>query len=609
MKKSIDFVLCVFCITTILFVFSCQSTKDGNTTYPTRSTSSIRLEDIRNQINDNPVTALGLINIYKEVYANSRNVDSDDLRRLSQYEDEAVKSLLAKQERAINENMWEEALSLGRSIASLGITTSAQEHVLYLSDAKKKISEGNSLGAFLSAVNSHEIRPMDFENALFFLEKAVEARQRRTSAFFLSAAERAGGRNIPANLRQYATGRDTAADMIKGVATVIVDRGMRVERGMGFADRALGSAFFVDSSGLLITNYHVIASEVDPKYKGYSRIFIRMGDATSPRVPARVIGWDKALDLALIKTEIETEYVFSIVDRVIPRVGDTVLAIGSPVGLEKTVTSGIVSALGRRLQQIGDVIQIDAAVNQGNSGGPVVDNEGRLVGIVFAGAPNYQGLNFAVSAEMLAKALPAMIKGGKAQRPWLGFTLCETFSGAEIIYTAPNTPAAAHQVREGSFIRTVNNRTITAQQGVLIPALQEAIFQFGPGELVAIETVDLDGVIKKRIMMTVPRPDLPLLEAAKVDKRERIAGPLFGMILSPLQTGIFSSSYRVNRVIRGSIADEAGISEDDPVTIKRLRLLEDDGYALLEISVKKRRMGYLETNMQLPVWLDSPDTL
>jgi S1-C subfamily serine protease len=610
MKKSINLILFIFFIT--LFVFSCQSSRNRNdNSFPSRSTSSIRLDDIRKQMIDNPVYAINLIHVYKEVYSTSKSVDSDDWKTLVQYEEKAVQDLIEKQQKAINENMWEEAVSLGRSIASLGVTTSntGQEHAFFLADAKKKISDGNNLGAFLSAVSSHEIRSMDSVNALFFLEKAVEARQRRTSAFFLAAAERAGARNIPANLRQYATGKDSATDMIKGVATVIVDKGMRVERGMGSANRVLGSAFFVDSSGLLITNYHVIESEVDPKYKGYSRMFIRMGDATSPRVPAKVIGWDKSLDLALIKTEIETEYVFSIVDRVNPRVGDTVLAIGSPVGLEKTVTSGIVSALGRRLLQIGDVIQIDAAVNSGNSGGPVVDNEGRLVGIVFAGMPYYQGLNFAVPAEILAKALPAMIKGGKAQRPWLGFTLCETYSGAEIIYTSPNTPAAAHQVSEGSFIRTVNNKTISAPQGVLIPALQEAIFQFGPGELVALETLDLDGEVKKRVMMTVPRPDLPLLEAAKIDKRERMAGPLFGMLLSPLQSGLFSSSFRVNRVIRGSIADEAGISEDDPVNIKRLRIMEDDGYAILEISVKKRRMGYLETNMQLPVWLDSPDTL
>jgi len=612
MKKTVKIKL-FFLITAVLFIFSCETLNDkkGNTSSPSRSTSSIRLEDIRNQINNNPVYALSLINIYKELYFTSRNVDNDDFRRLNQYEEEAVKSLIAKRENAIKDNMWEDAVSLGRSMAALGITSSdaLPEYSLILADAKKKLSEGNTLGAFLAAVKSNEISPMDSDNALFFLEKAVEARQRRTASFFLAAADKAGARNVPGNLRDYASGKDSASDMIKGVATVIVDRGMRIERGIGMADRVLGSAFFVDASGLLITNYHVISSEVDPKHKGYSRMFVRMGDATSPRVPARVIGWDKSLDLALIKTEITTEYVFSIVDRVVPRIGDTVLAIGSPVGLEKTVTSGIVSALGRRFLQIGDVIQIDASVNQGNSGGPVIDNEGRLVGIVFAGMPYYQGLNFAVPAERLAAALPAMIKGGQAKRPWLGFALCETSSGAEIIYTAPNTPAAQHQIREGAFIRTINGRTITSPQGGLIPALQEAVFQAGPGELVALETVDLDGVVKKRVMMTVPRPDIPLLEAAKVDRRERVTAPLFGMMLTPLQGGIFSSNFRVNRVIRGSIADEAGISEDDPVSIKRLRLFEDDGYALLEISVKKRRMGYLETNMQLPVLLDSPDTL
>jgi len=274
------------------------------------------------------------------------------------------------------------------------------------------------------------------------------------------------------------------------------------------------------------------------------------------------------------------------------------------MGLQKTVTSGIVSALGRRFLQIGDVIQIDAAVNQGNSGGPLIDSEGRLVGVIFAGIPHHQGLNFAVPAETLAAALPAMIKGGRAQRPWLGLTLCETFSGAEIIYNAPNTPAALHKVREGSYIKT-----ITASQGAIIPALQNEIFICGPGELVVIETVDKDGLVHKSIIMTALRPDLPLLDAAKVDKRERIAAPLFGMVLTPLQSSLFLSNFRVDRVVRGSIADEAGISENDPISINRFRIMENEGYALMEISVKKRRMGYLETNMQLPVWLDSPDTL
>ena len=608
--KKFTFVFFFFLAASALCVFSCKSTGGGETS--SRSTSSIRLEDIKSQVNSNPVYALNLVHVYREVYSSSKGVDNNDWTVLARYEEEAVQNLKANQEKAIKEERWEDALSFGRSIASLGITTSysGNEHRLFLEDAKKKINNGNILGAFLSAVRSHDIKPMDFQDALLFLEKAVEARQRRTASFFLSAAESAAPeRRIPENLRAYASGRDSVSDMIKGVATVLVDRGMRVERGMATPDRVLGSAFFVEASGLLITNYHVISSEVDTKYKGYSRMYIRMGDTSSPRVPARVIGWDKSLDLALIKTEMEPEYIFSIVDRVVPNVGDTVMAIGSPVGLEKTVTSGIVSALGRRLLQIGDVIQIDAAVNSGNSGGPVVDNDGRLVGVVFAGVSHYQGLNFAIPAERLAAALPTMIKGGKSRRPWLGLALCESYYGAEIVYAAPSTPASQHQIKPGSFIRTVNGRKITAPQGGLIPALQDAVFLFGPGELVALEIVDIDGEVKKRIMMTEARPDLPLLDAANVDKREKIATPLFGMVLAPLKSGVFSSNYRVSRVIRGSIADEAGISEDDPVNIKRLRLLEDDGYAILEFSIKKRRMGYLETNMQLPAWLDSPDTL
>ncbi|MCL2196665.1 MAG: S1C family serine protease [Treponema sp.] len=605
MKKTVIFIFAV------LLIFSCESLRNSDNDFLSRTTSSVRLGDIEKQLKENPIAALNLIFMYKEIYSAALDEENEDRQILNQYENKAAEELCAMQNKAIEEERWDDAVSLNRSIASIGIKNehTGKEAVFVLAGAKKKIADGNNLGGFLDAVRSHEMQPLDSASALLFLEKAVEGRQRRSSAYFFTAAQNAGARNIPANLREYATGRDTVSDMIKGVATVLVDRGYRIERGYGIPDRVLGSAFFVDASGLLITNYHVIESEVDPKHKGYSRMYIRMGDSSSPRVPARVIGWDKALDLALIKTELETEYVFSLVDQVIPKVGDTVLAIGSPVGLQKTVTSGIVSALGRRFLQIGDVYQIDAAVNHGNSGGPLVDNEGRLVGVIFAGIEQHQGLNFAVPAQTLNAALPAMIKGGRAQRPWLGITLCETDKGAEIIYTAPNTPASMHKVGEGVFIKKINGKTVTSPQGGLISALQNEIFRYGPGELIALEIADNEDEVSKKIMMTVARSDLPLLDAAKIDRRDRIATPLFGMVLTPLQSTLFSSSFRVNRVIRGSIADEVGISEDDPVSISRLNIVEDEGYAVMEISVKKRRMGYLETTMQLPVWLDSPDTL
>jgi S1-C subfamily serine protease len=570
----------------------------------------IRFDDIKEQVVLNPVKAIDLIGTYRESYRITG--EEPEAANLLTWEQEAVENLRGFLEKAVAEERWDDAASYSRSLANVepDSKTTAREPELILAGAKKKLKDGDNLGAFLSAVQAHELRPLSVSDAMLFLERAVEIKQRRAAACFLAMGEQAGGgRGVSAATREYAQGSDNVATMLKGVATVLIDRGIKIERGRGYADRVLGSAFFIDSSGLMITNYHVIESEVDPKYKGYSRMYIRMGDATSARIPARVIGWDQALDLALIKTEYKSEYVFSIVDRAIPQVGDTVVAIGSPLGLEKTVTSGIVSALSRRFLQIGDVIQIDAAVNHGNSGGPLVDTSGRLVGIVFAGIEYFQGLNFAIPAERLAAALPAMIQGGKAERPWLGMVLSETSSGAEIIYVAPNTPTARHQLPEGGLLKSLNGREIQVAQSLLIPALQDVIFQSPPGELVALETQDPDGSLKRRVVMTVPRPELPLFDAAKVDSRERLAAPLFGMILSPGQGTSRTSTYQVKKIVRGSIADEANISDMDPVYIRGFRILEDEGYALMEIDIKKRSMGYLETFMQLPARLDSPDTL
>ena len=572
---------------------------------PLRSTEDLRLEDIRRFVTEEPVRAVHLIGIYRVIYGGAAEAE-DAAAELADLEDQAVRSIEGAQKLAVSEKRWEDAASLARSLASLGIAVenTGREPDLLLAEAKDRLEAGDDLAAFLGAVRSHNLKALESGDALLFLERAAAVRQRRAAAFFLSIVDSRGG-TVPEELRRYAQGQDTATDMIKGVATVLVNRGFRIEHGAGSPDWVLGSAFFVDPSGLMITNYHVIASEVDPAYEGYSRLYIRLGDSSSARIPARVIGWDKAMDLALIKAETKPEYVFSLVDWVIPQVGDTVLAIGSPVGLERTVTRGIVSALGRRFLQIGDVIQIDAAVNLGNSGGPVVDTEGRLVGIVFAGVEQYEGLNFAVPAERLAAALPAMIAGGKAERPWLGLVISETNKGAEIIYVAPFTPAAEHQVAEGLFITGVNGEEVSAPQGALIPALQDRLFSGRPGELVALTTSGGE----QRILMTAPRPDMPLADAAKKDSRERMVAPLFGLVLSPSANRGLSASYLVKKVVRGSIADEAGLSEQDPVSIRAFRLDEKEGYVLLDINVKKRRMGYMETYMRLPALLDSPDTL
>jgi S1-C subfamily serine protease len=528
----------------------------------------------------------------------------------SAYRELATEHLVALQEAALKESRWDDAASLARSLAVLGISVNetGQEREILLNEAVQNLEYGNNLLAFLSAVRADSISPLDAKEALPFLERSYAIRQRRSAAFFLTIIDNEEDESIVIadEVRSFAGGQDTASDMIKGVATVLVDRGYRIEKGWGMADMIIGSAFFVDSSGLMITNYHVIASEVDPEYEGYSRAFIRTGTAGSNRIPVKVIGWDKALDLALIKAEITPDYVFSIIDRAVPLIGESIYAIGSPAGLEKTVTQGIVSALGRRFLSIGDCIQIDAAVNHGNSGGPVVDTEGRLVGIVFAGAEQFQGLNFAVPAERLAAALPALIAGGKAERPWLGLTLSETAQGTEVIYVAPFTPASEQRLPEGMALSMINGQSVDAPHGMRIPAWQDLLFPTRPGELVSITLVD--GTT--RILQSVVRNDVPLAEAAQKDRRERVVAPLFGLILGPSVEGYTSSSlYLVKKVIRGSAADDAGLSVDDPVSIRRLQIVEDEGYALLRLQVRKRRAGFFEMPLTLLAALDSPNTL
>ena len=607
----------IFCLALTALLASCHTqAKAEKRLTPPKSVKDFRLDDISRQITENPARAIHLLRVYEIIYGPDSvypdGTDPDIRNRLDALHAEAVEALKNAQVKAVEEKRWAEAVSLARSLSQMGINVAhtGGEPALVLEYAKEQLAEGKDLPAFLAAVQAHRLSPLASDDALLFLRRAAEVKQRRTAAFFLSIADSRGrGRDVSAELRTFAQGRDTASDMIKGVATVWIDRGMRIQQGRGIPDRVLGSAFFVDASGLLITNYHVIASEVDPSYQGYSRMYIRMGDSTSPRIPARVIGWDKAMDLALIKTELIPEYVYSVVDWVVPRVGETIYAIGSPVGLEKTVTQGIVSALGRRFLQIGDVIQIDAAVNSGNSGGPVVDMEGRLVGIVFAGIEYYQGLNFAVPAERLAAALPAMIAGGKAERPWLGLSLSETNEGAEIVYVSPFTPSAEQQIREGSIIKTINGEAVTAPQGALIPALQDKLFPLRPGELVNIELAGPDGEVKRHLITLASRPAVPMADAAKKDSRERIVAPLFGIILAPQAGSSVFSSYRVRRVVRGSIADEAGLSENDPILIRALRIYEKEGFALMDIDVKKRRMGYIEASMRLPALLETPDTL
>lgn len=185
--------------------------------------------------------------------------------------------------------------------------------------------------------------------------------------------------------------------------------------------QSLGSGFVIDKSGRIVTNFHVIdgAQEVEVNFSG------------DDRVPARVVGSDPSTDLAVLEIDAQARALTPLPlgnsDAV--RVGDSVVAIGNPFGLERTVTAGIVSALQREITApngytIDKVIQTDAPINHGNSGGPLLDARGRVVGVnaqIQGGTVDANvGIGFAISSDTARSVAQQLIAGGHAQHAWLG---------------------------------------------------------------------------------------------------------------------------------------------------------------------------------------------
>ena len=184
-----------------------------------------------------------------------------------------------------------------------------------------------------------------------------------------------------------------------------------------------GSGFVYDDRGHIVTNFHVI--------EGASELHVTFFDET--RVPAEVVGFDPSNDLAVIKVDVPPDVL-----RVIPlgdsdrlKVGRFLVAIGNPFGLQQTLTTGVVSSLGRIIEGpdgkfIGEIIQTDAAINPGNSGGPLLDLEGRVIGVnsaIVSPSGASAGIGFAIPVGTVKRVVPELIARGRYAHPWLGVEL------------------------------------------------------------------------------------------------------------------------------------------------------------------------------------------
>jgi S1-C subfamily serine protease len=576
-----------------ILVLSCSSLESGDRRVP--ELKAVLVEDIEELLSEG--RAEDAVQDIDYLWRRGR-LSSDEKER---WVDRAVAGIAADYRRSVEARSYYEAYGSFLSLVALDAHETLEDAdatELLLSLAGELEAEGQRVSALVL-----RLRLLDSLSGQELEKTQRIAEELGSAPAMLRLMRRAEelGLDIGAGKPEAPPEPSTKSEMQKGMVTIWVDKGIRVEKGIGYPDRVMGSGFFIDSDGYLVTNYHVIESEVDPEYEGYSRLYVRMSGRPEERIPAKVIGWDRIFDLALIKVEAEPEFVFHFAGDVVVEPGEKIFTIGSPLDpyLENTISSGIVSATGRRrLLQMGDVVQIDAPVNPGNSGGPMLDERGELAGVVFAGFQPFQGLNFAIPVHWLNKILPRLYLGEKVAHPWLGMALLETETGLEVIYTVPGGAAARGGVEAGDLIEGINGTAFVSTRN-----LQDYLLDIPVGTVVRVRW-RRDGEPRSGFFTLQERPDSPIETAAQRDRQVNLLVPLFGMELEKTGRFLWETNYTIKRVLPGSIADETGLSVDDPVNVQNWKIDEESRYAILQIFVKKRTTGFLESVVQLLAYLE-----
>ncbi len=340
--------------------------------------------------------------------------------------------------------------------------------------------------------------------------------------------------------------------------------------------QAVGTGFIVDAKGWIVTNYHV-AGKADS-------ITVTLTDGR--KLPAKMVGGDEKTDLALLKVESDKPLPFvSFGDATKVRVGQAVMAVGNPFGLGGTVTTGIVSARGRDIHSgpFDDYIQTDAAINRGNSGGPLFDMDGNVIGIntaIFSPTGGNIGLGFAIPSSLAEPVVAQLKTSGRVERGLLGVQIqpvteelaksmtLDSEKGALVAQVTPDSPALAAGIQSGDVIKSVDGKDVAS-----IRDLTRMISAVKPGTSVKL------GVWRDGKDMTVSAKIGDQKDEAKVVKTsgdkpdaDKKAEPLsYGVSLAPLsdearqelKLGDSVKGAVIAAVEPGSPADEQGLKAGD----------------------------------------------
>ena len=285
---------------------------------------------------------------------------------------------------------------------------------------------------------------------------------------------------------------------------------------------ALGSGFIIDKTGIVVTNNHVI--------QGAEDIVVSVNGSTE--YEAKVIGTDPYMDLAVLQIESNEKFIpveFGDSDKA--RVGDWVIAIGNPFGFGGTVTSGIISSRNRDigLTRYDDFIQTDASINQGNSGGPLFDIEGKVIGIntaiIAPGSTGSIGLGFAIPSNPASKVVSQLIEFGETKRGWLGVRIqlvteeiaevekLDKPEGALVASVSENSPADKAGIKAGDIILEFDGKKVDTMR-----KLPKLVAQTEVGKRVTLKIWRSQKLISKKVL-------LGRLESSEEFKAENITEP------------------------------------------------------------------------------------
>ncbi|MCL4477913.1 MAG: DegQ family serine endoprotease [Deltaproteobacteria bacterium] len=368
-----------------------------------------------------------------------------------------------------------------------------------------------------------------------------------------------------------------------------------------YKEHALGSGFIINKDGYILTNNHVIAGMSDIK------VITDNGD----QYTAKVIGTDPKTDIALLKIDPKKALdVAYLGDSSKVQVGDWVVVIGNPFGLDHTVTAGIISAEGRRLSNESNYdqfLQTDAAINRGNSGGPVFNLKGEVIGISTAIiAPSIgQGIGFAIPINVAKTILPQLLAHGKVVRGWLGVyiqditpDLAESFhlkrnqKGAVVTKVVKDGPAYKAGIREGDVIIKFDDKRIKSAD--VLPWIVSNVPVNSKASVVVIRH-------GKEKTFTVTIGELPSNEqiaSESVKKKESASSAALGITVENITPGV-QNQYRlqtnkgviITNVASGSPADMAGIQNGDVVRqVNQQAVNNVNEYNKLISKVKKGEM-------------------